>query len=209
MAFKAHNTEVSPARGKVGLSNLVKGKVRAHVNIIEGAEVLVPMPRSRPRVGVMSQPRLRRLATPLAMFACCLALSIVCNAECRRALEAEVPHGANELIERKEQTVNRVVGTIPIGFRDSAPTPNVVVEVYRSIANQDFHKTVQQNRLTVCVTGPDGRFSFPELKPGRYLLHVGMKEPDRINETYVPIIVKSRWKGPKGRRIRIVLQLGT
>lgn len=143
------------------------------------------------------------------MFACCLALSIVSNAECRRAQEAEVPHGANELIELREQTVKRVFGTISIGFGNSAPTPSVVVEVYRSTGNQDFQKTVQQNRLTACVTGPDGRFSFPELKPGRYLLRVGMREPAGINETYVPIIVKSRWKRLKGRGIRITLQLGT
>ena len=142
------------------------------------------------------------------MFTCCLALSIVCNAECRRAQEDEVPHGANELIELKEQTIKRVFGTISIGFGNSAPTPNVVIEVYRTTENQDFQKTVQQKRLTACVTGPDGRFSFPELKPGRYLLRVGMREPAGINVAYVPIIVQSR-KRLKGRGIRIVLQLGT
>jgi hypothetical protein len=157
----------------------------------------------------MAQTRLSRLAIPVTLFACCLALSIVCTAECRRAQEAEVPHGANELIELKKQTVKRVFGTIFIGFGNSAPTPNVVVEVYRSTVNQDFKKTVQQNRLTACVTGPDGKFSFPELKQGRYLLRAGMREPAGINETYIPIIVKSRWKGFKGRGIRITLQLGT
>jgi len=140
--------------------------------------------------------------------ACCLALSIACNAECRRAQEDEVPHGANELIELKEQTIKRVFGTISIGFGNSAPTPNVVIEVYRTTENRDFQKTVQQKRLTACVTGPDGRFSFPELKPGRYLLRVGMREPAGINVAYVPIIVQSR-KRLKGRGIRIVLQLGT
>src|SRR5579864_3187792 len=125
----------------------------------------------------VGQTRLRRLPTPLAIFACCMALSIVCNAECRRAQEDEVPHGANELIEFKEQTVKRVFGTITVGLSNSAPIPNVVVEVYRSTGDRDFQKTVQQNRLTACVTGPDGRFSFPELKPGRYLLRVGMRQP--------------------------------
>ena len=35
MAFKAHNAEVSPARGEIGLSHFVKSKVRAHASIIE------------------------------------------------------------------------------------------------------------------------------------------------------------------------------
>ena len=157
----------------------------------------------------MAQTRLGRLTTPLTMFACCMALSIICTAECRRAQEDELPHGANELIELKEQTVTRVFGTISIGFGNSAPTPNVVIEVYRITGNQDFQKTIQQNRLTACLTGPDGRFSFPELKPGRYLLRVGMVEGHEVNETYVPIILKSRWNVLKGRGIRIVLQLGT
>ena len=158
---------------------------------------------------VMAQTRLRRPAINLMAFACCLALSIACNAKCRKAQEAEVPHGANELIELKEQTVKRVFGTISIGFGNSGPTPNVVVEVYRSTANPDFQKTIEQRRLTACVTGADGKFSFPELGSGRYLLRVGMKDPAGINETYVPIILKSSRKGLKGRGIRIALQLGT
>jgi hypothetical protein len=157
----------------------------------------------------MAQIRLKRLATPLTVFACWLALSIVSTGECRKAQEGDVPHGANQLIELKEQPVKRLSGTVLVGFGNSDPAGNVVVEVYRHEGNLDFQKTVQQKRVVACVTGPDGRFSFLELKPGRYLLRVGVREPAGINETYVPVILRSAWKGFKGRSIRVVLQLGT
>ena len=35
MAFKAHNAEVSPARGKVGFSHFVESEIGAHVFIID------------------------------------------------------------------------------------------------------------------------------------------------------------------------------
>jgi hypothetical protein len=35
MAFKTHNAEVSPARGKIGLSHFVECEIGAHVFIID------------------------------------------------------------------------------------------------------------------------------------------------------------------------------
>jgi len=135
-------------------------------------------------------------------------LSVVCHAECRRAHD-EVPHGANELIELREQTVNRVSGTILVGFGGSEPAGNVVVELYRREGNLSVQKTVQQSRVIACVAGSDGRFSFSGLKSGRYLLRVGMAEQAGINETYAPIILQSKGKKGKNQGIKIVLQLGT
>src|SRR5438270_4564730 len=40
LAFEAHNAEVSPARGKVGLGHFTKSKIRAHPSIIEGGNIL-------------------------------------------------------------------------------------------------------------------------------------------------------------------------
>jgi hypothetical protein len=113
------------------------------------------------KVPSVAQIMMANLVTPLRTFLFFSALlSVVCHAECRRAHNDEVPHGANELIELREQTVKRVSGTILVGFGGSEPAGNVVVELYRREGNLDVQKTVQQSRVIACVTGSDGRFSF-------------------------------------------------
>jgi hypothetical protein len=107
------------------------------------------------------------------MLACCLALSIVCNAECRRAQEDEVPHGANQLIELKEQTIKRVFGTISTGFTNSPPTPNVVVEVYRSTGNQDFQKTL--THYVIDAANVSSRTDLQHDRTGRQVFFPGIQ----------------------------------
>src|SRR5579864_1912855 len=42
LAFKAHNAEVSPARGKVGLSHFADCEFGAHIAIIDGTAYPIP-----------------------------------------------------------------------------------------------------------------------------------------------------------------------
>jgi hypothetical protein len=65
----------------------------------------------------------------------CFALPIASWAECRKAQDNEVPHGANELIELKEQKVHDLFGTVflpnhrPAGnvVRDSVASCTVLI----------------------------------------------------------------------------------
>jgi hypothetical protein len=152
--------------------------------------------------------RMSRLTT-LRTVACLsfLALPITSRAECRKAQDNEVPNGANELIALREQKIRGLFGTIFLP--NDEPAEDVVIEVYSLHGYEDYSVTTRTKRLAACVTGGDGRFSFPELKPGRYLLRAGVRSPHGINITYVIIVLKSNGSGDKGRGIRIPLTLGT
>jgi hypothetical protein len=129
-------------------------------------------------------------------------------AGCKGAGKNDVPNGANELVEIPEQEVGAMRGIVFVpGSRD--PFADVVVEVYR-FAGEDTYKTLQKivskKRLTACMTRGDGKFSFPDLEPGRYLLRLGTHYPHAINEAYV-IVTLSPWV--RSKRIEIQLTLGT
>jgi hypothetical protein len=135
----------------------------------------------------------------------CLALPLFSRAECRKAEDNEKPHGANELIELKEQKVQGLFGTI---LFPNEPAEDIVVEVYRW-PKRPYTETVQQQRLAACVTGADGKFSFPEIKPGRYLVQAGVRERFGVNITYLVVDLKANSGKHKGRGIRIPLHPGT
>jgi hypothetical protein len=57
--------------------------------------------------------------------------------------KATFPNGANQLIELKEQTVKRLFGTVLVGFGNSDPAGNVVVErggtwIFRKLFRKDL-----------------------------------------------------------------------
>ena len=141
-----------------------------------------------------------------AAFLSCLAPPLFSRAECRKAEDNEIPHGANELIELKEQKVQGLFGTIL--FPTGEPAEDIVVEVYRW-SKKPYTETVQQQRLAACVTGADGKFSFPELKPGSYLLQAGRRERFGVNIAFLVVDLKGNSGKRKGQGIRIQLKLGT
>jgi hypothetical protein len=151
----------------------------------------------------MSQQR----PTLLKIIICfCLTLSVASNAECQKAGKEDVPHGANMTVELAEQKVSRLFGTVLFPNRESAG--DIVIELYRRAGKQSVQETMKQSRLTACITENDGKFSFPELQPGRYLLRVGIRRPAGINELYVPVILKS--DGPyRTGGLTLTLLLGT
>jgi hypothetical protein len=138
---------------------------------------------------------------------CWIAVSILSQAQCKPAQTEDVTHGANMLIELKEQKLNHVFGTVSFLGGDWAN--DIVVEVYRREGTESLQEARQKPRLAACVTSNDGQFSFAGLKPGRYLVLAGTRKEAGVNEIYVPIILKRSWLGSRGSGIRFVLTLGT
>ena len=138
---------------------------------------------------------------------CWIAVSILSHAQCKPAQSKDVPHGANELIELKEQRLSQIFGTVR--FPQGELADNIIVEVYRRAGTESLQEARQQARLAACVTSEDGRFSFAGLKPGRYFLLAGTRKDAGVNEIYVPITLKRDWLGRKGSGIRFVLWVGT
>src|SRR5215470_4120442 len=131
-------------------------------------------------------------ATALQTLAClnCLTLSMVSRADCVKAHDHDRPHGANELIQLQDMQVDRIFGTI--FFPNDETAKDIVVEVYRQTGNQGHGETIRQKRVAACVTGVSGKFSFPKLKPGKYLLQAGVREQSGVNITYVIVDVRSK-----------------
>jgi hypothetical protein len=128
-------------------------------------------------------------------------------AECRKAKPEDVPHGANEFLQLNTQIISRVNGTV--FYPNNEPAAEIVVEVHRNPANLDTSLAVEAPRLAACITAEDGKFSFPEIKPGKYVLRIGIRNPAGVNEMLVPIIVKKfRWLR-KRSALKLKLELGT
>ncbi|HZS28873.1 MAG TPA: hypothetical protein VFB76_16720 [Candidatus Angelobacter sp.] len=138
---------------------------------------------------------------------CCLAASMLANAECKNAQAADVPHGANETVELPQQKLHSLFGTVQLPGGKAAD--DIVVEVYRRLESKGGDDAREQTRLVACVTGNDGGFSFNDIKPGRYLLIVGTRKADGMNELYVPILLKKSWWRGKGSSLRLTLVIGT
>ena len=137
----------------------------------------------------------------------CLAASMLSSAECKKAQVEDVPHGANYIIELPQQKLHRLFGTVQLP--DEKFADDIVVEVYRRSGAQSSHDAIEQTRITACVTGKDGRFSFDDIKPGKYLLIIGPRKGAGINELYVPIILKKSWWRREGSGLRLTLVIGT
>lgn len=147
----------------------------------------------------------------LAIAVCLIALVQASAAQCRAAKENEVPHGANELIQLKSRTVPRVYGTVLWPTGEAAK--KIVVEIFHFEGSdddyRDFNAAIEQPRTMACVTGDDGKFSFPGLKLGKYLLRAGTSDEAGVNETYIVLVVKRHSRKPGKDGLEITLHLGT
>ena len=116
---------------------------------------------------------------------------------CRTALERDVPHGANELVEYAEKTVKRVAGRVA-NWDDGPPAEDVVVEIYEitpADRNLRPYEIVRRSeRKTACITSKDGSFCFPHLPSGRYLVRAGnLSANGGMNEVFMMVKVDRRW----------------
>jgi hypothetical protein len=138
-----------------------------------------------------------------------MGLRTTSDASCKKARPDQTPHGANELILLEERTVRGLRGVVSIGY-DGGPASDVVVEIYRYEGEADGFKMQESlkgaKRSTACITTENGRFAFPHLKAGRYLLRAGTDRSMGINEVYA--IFKVTDTG-KTHDIEIRLPLGT
>lgn len=148
-----------------------------------------------------------RLLQVCAILLALTGISQLAEARCRSAKADDVPHGANMFILLAEKEVRQVRGNVFQASMEFAQ--DVVVEVYNFGGNDGYEaasQALKSKRIAACVTGPDGKFSFSGLKPGRYLLHLGTRDVAGMNE--VNAILKVRPGGSR-ERLKIVLSLGT
>jgi hypothetical protein len=135
---------------------------------------------------------------------------------CQKALEDDLPHGANEDIEYREKTVKKIQGQVLYRDDDEA-VDDVVVEIY-DINETDKNLTpsdiaLRRERQAACVTPKDGSFCFPDLPSGRYILRAGTRSSSAgMNEAYMKVTVDRRWWSKwfrAGKRIKLELTPGT
>jgi hypothetical protein len=116
---------------------------------------------------------------------------------CQKALERDLPHGANETIEYSEKTVKRIAGRVAY-WNNNEPAQDVVVEIYEiphAVKKLKPHEIVsRRHRKAACVTLQDGRFCFPELPSGRYLVRAGARNANAgMNEVQIQVNLDRRW----------------
>jgi hypothetical protein len=139
----------------------------------------------------------------------CMQLAV---AQCKKAKDEDIPHGANETILVDEGVIRQVHGMVffPNNALESRREPqnDIVVEIYiysGDYSDQNINKILGvKNRVAACVTGVDGRISFLRLKPGRYLLRAGTRERNQFNILHV--ILKLDPKRGDNKELEIVLQ---
>ena len=149
------------------------------------------------------------------ILVCAFALGVVivadvAEARCKNAKDGDVPHGANELIQLTDQTVSSIRGEV--SWPTGEPAKDIVVEIFiytGGDSSEDMNKALAQKRVAACITGEDGKFSFPHVKRGKYLLRAGTRESRGINETCIILVVDPHSTKNTGAGLRIPLHVGT
>ena len=128
---------------------------------------------------------------------------------CRPAARGEVPLGGNhEIIQTVPAPVRQVRGSVHFWVNDK-PVDKAVVEVFadRPDKRPDKNPAFRTKRLAACMTGADGKFCFPRLPAGRYVLRAGVSNHDLdvFNFVYVEVRVSRGARRASGRPIIIDL----
>lgn len=116
---------------------------------------------------------------------------------CQKALDRDLPHGANEDVEYSEKTVKRIRGRV-VYSNNGRPVDDAVVELYAITPDDKNLKTqeiiVRRPRRAACVTSNDGSFCFTDFPSGNYLLRAGTRSPNAgMNEVYIKLKLDRRW----------------
>lgn len=149
-----------------------------------------------------------QISNLLYLTVCALISIAGMAAECRKAKLDDVPHGANEFVQLQPITVKQVHGQV--FFSDTEPAKDIVVEIFRYAGNDSYKemsKALKDKRVAACLTGPDGKFAFPRLTPGRYLLRAGTLHSMGWNEIHIVVNVDKRQ--PANTPLRLTLLIGT
>jgi len=141
-------------------------------------------------------------------------LTFSSGCSCAKALDSDLPHGANEHIEMRGPVVKNLSGTV--FYPNDRAGKDVVIELYdisRDPADVPVKEIVGwRDRRAACVTSSDGTFCFSDLPSGKYLLRVGTREPDGMQELYMRVTVDRSWFRALFRRakpLRLTLSVGT
>lgn len=94
---------------------------------------------------------------------------------CIEAPPGETTHWSNgELIMKDDKIYQRLHGVV--SFPNGSPAPGALLEIYDKPENvlrlwkHAKPKSIRQRRIATCKTGPDGRFNFANIAPGKYEL---------------------------------------
>lgn len=136
-------------------------------------------------------------ANLLGTLICLVCLFQIAGAQCTQPKDEDIPHGAKEFVMVKGRVVGRIYGRAL--FPDDKAkeggrrAKDVVVEIYSYGGvgtREDVDRVVrEQKRVAACLTGGDGKFSFPDLKPGMYLFRAGTRAASRYNEIRVILLL--------------------
>jgi hypothetical protein len=133
-----------------------------------------------------------------------ISLIVVCsfeiyaqNSSCEQLKENETTReGYSALIVFKEKkTFKAIRGTTVLGF-EGEPLKDVFVEIF------PFKSNV---RVAGCRTGEDGKFSFTNLKKGKYKIKLSIDGGYKITEIHLKISPKSK----NDKEIIGVVEVGT
>src|SRR6185503_5669582 len=114
-----------------------------------------------------------------------------------KALEDDLPHGANEDIEYTEKTLKTIKGRV-VYYNNDEPAADIVVEIYNvTEADKNLRPreiALRGDRRAACVTAKDGTFCFTDLVSGRYVIRAGARSSSAgMNEVYMKVTVDRRW----------------
>lgn len=134
---------------------------------------------------------------------------------CQKALQDDLPHGANETVEFSGETVKRITGRVYY-VSNGLPVEDVVVEIYE-IREADtklgpYEIKNGKERRAACITSNDGSFCFSDLPSGHYLLRAGTRGSSGWNEAFMKVNLDRRWWSRwfrSGKEIELGLTLGT
>jgi hypothetical protein len=158
---------------------------------------------------------LLRPAKLFGVLICLTGLLQLAEAQCKKPKDEDRPHGANKPVLVDGRKVGRIYGRLLFPDDTSKEgwvrAKDVVVEVYSYSGDgsrEDMSKVVrEQKRVAACLTGGDGKFSFPDLKPGMYLLRAGTRAPSRYDEIQVILLLDPGMRGTP--ELTVLLPAGT
>jgi hypothetical protein len=116
--------------------------------------------------------------------------------KCGQAKDEDRPRGGNPIFAGMG-TFGAIYGTALTKDERAGtwgPLRDVVVELYSysgGATREEVSKVVhEQKRVAACLTGDDGQFSFPRLKPGQYLFRAGSRVSEKYDEVYAILTVE-------------------
>ena len=139
------------------------------------------------------------------------------QAQCRKVSDQEFAHGANEFVQLQDRTMKRIRGQVflpNLALKDGKEqAKDVIVELYDypvTSTGIEIHQVPNAKpRLTACLTGNNGKFSFKGLKPGRYLLRAGTRERNQFNHIHIVITLDPKSEETSKENLEIILTPGT